>query len=145
MFGFLHGFWRISGARSLLNLHNRESTWRRFKKVLAACLENKRETHGDSLKLSSDYRCCRKRRAINCAKTSQRNQFRACNQLHQNAITPRFCFRINCVMFWDITVDADIHCECGMGFLGLFVFLDLRSRCTIGPFRISLHIFILRN
>ena len=44
-----------------------------FENVLAACLESKKETHGDSLKPLGDYMCCRKRRAINYTKTSQGN------------------------------------------------------------------------
>ena len=74
MFGFLHSFRRISGAVSLLDLHNRESSWRRFKTRAGRLLgEQKRETHRDSLKPSSDYMRCRKRRVINYTKISQGN------------------------------------------------------------------------
>ena len=102
-FGYLHGFRRISGAKT-----------------------------------SSDCMCCKMCRVINYTKKSQGNYFRACNQLHHYAITPKYCFRINCVMFWDITVgSASLYpiaspC-CALCLIGMEAegFLDYQGRAGI--------------
>ena len=74
MFGFSNGFRRISGPKSLLNLHSLWSMCGKFMvpflNMLAACLESKRETQGDSLTCA-----VKMRRVINCTKRSQGNQF----------------------------------------------------------------------
>ena len=60
-----------------------------FLSMMAACLESERETHGDSLKPSSDCMCCKMHRVINYTKKSQGNELgRVINHtkmpLHQN-------------------------------------------------------------